>query len=582
MALISISTIYATNTTVDATSYSATADLTAPTVKTIDPTNKATNVAVNKTIKVTFSESIKSGNNYIELKDSKGNAVPFIKSINSNVLTINPTNNLNKATTYELILHTGSVTDLSGNKVALRSSSFTTDITAPTVKSIDPLNKASNIPISKLIKATFSESIKAGNYWIELKDNKGKTVPFTKSISGNVLTIKPTNALINATTYELILHTGCIIDLSGNKLALRSSSFTTDGTAPTVTSTYPSNNTENVAVSKIIKVTFSEPIKKGTGWIELICGGKTVPIDTSISSNVLTIKPISNLTTRNMYTLIIHTGSVTDLSGNNISLYTSRFTTVSSNSKVIGYWMFSAEAKQLTTAKAQALKSKGITDIYVCTRDVNGNYHLSELQNAITLLHKQAIRVHAWIICFKNDEGWVNPLSSTYQSSLISQIKSITTNYNVDGIHLDYVRYPGTAYKYQNASQLIADFVSKVDNVIGDKILSCAVMAEGSINDDYYGQDYILLSKYCNYLCPMAYKGNYEQSTSWITSTISYIVQQSSCPIYAGLTTYCGDDNLRALSASEMQTDVNSAKKGGASGIVLFKYNFGYTGSISF
>ena len=100
------------------------------------------------------------------------------------------------------------------------------------------------------------------------------------------------------------------------------------------------------------------------------------------------------------------------------------FTTVSSNSKVIGYWMFSAEAKQLTTAKAQALKSKGITDIYVCTRDVNGNYHLSELQNAITLLHKQGIRVHAWIICFK-DDSWVNPSSSSYQSKLISKIKSI-------------------------------------------------------------------------------------------------------------------------------------------------------------
>ena len=258
MALISISNIYATNATVNATSYSTTADLTPPTVKSTDPANKATNVAVNKTIKVTFSEAIKPGNYWIELKNSAGKAVAFTKSINNNVLTVNPTSNLSIGTLYTLIIHTRCVTDLAGNNISLTTSSFTTDGTAPTIKIIDPLNKASNIPISKIIKVTFSESIKAGNYWIELKDNKGKTVPFTKSISGNVLTIKPTNALINATTYELILHTGCVTDLAGNKLALYTSTFTTDRTAPTVKTIDPANKAVNVTVSKVIKVTFSE------------------------------------------------------------------------------------------------------------------------------------------------------------------------------------------------------------------------------------------------------------------------------------------------------------------------------------
>jgi len=49
-----------------------------------------------------------------------------------------------------------------------------------------------------------------------------------------------------------------------------------------------------------------------------------------------------------------------------------------------GYWMFSDEAKYLTPTKAQALKDKGITDVFVCTRDGGGTWYYKSLQNAIT------------------------------------------------------------------------------------------------------------------------------------------------------------------------------------------------------
>ena len=300
------------------------------TVKIIDPANKAANIAISKVIKVTFSESIKAGTNYIELKDSKGNSIPFTTSISGNILTITPITGLVNATTYELILHTGCVTDLAGNKLALYSSSFTTDRTAPTVKTIDPANKSANIATNKVIKVTFSESIKAGTNYIEFKDSSGKAVSFKTSISGSVLTITPINGLVNATTYSLILHTGCVTDLAGNKLALYSSSFTTDRTAPTVKIIDPANKSTNIAVNKVIKVTFSEPIKVGSNYIELKDSkGRIVSFKTSISSNVLTITPTTNLTKGIKYTLILHTGCVTDLSGNKLALCTSTFTTKS-------------------------------------------------------------------------------------------------------------------------------------------------------------------------------------------------------------------------------------------------------------
>ena len=215
------------NSTVSLMAATSTADKTAPTIKSVDPANNAVNVSVNKTIKITFNESVKAGNNWIELKDSSGKAVSFTKSINGSVLTITPTSSLAKGTRYTLTLHTGSLTDLSGNKIALCGSTFTTDGTAPTIKSVDPTNKATNVSVNKTIKVTFSESIKNGTGWIELKDSAGNAVSFTQSIIGSVLTVIPTSNLTSGTTYTLTLHTGSLTDLSGNKIALCGSTFTT-------------------------------------------------------------------------------------------------------------------------------------------------------------------------------------------------------------------------------------------------------------------------------------------------------------------------------------------------------------------
>ncbi|MCE7698018.1 MAG: Ig-like domain-containing protein [Methanobacterium paludis] len=141
---------------------------TAPTVKAVDPANNAVNVALDKVIKVTFSESIKAGNGWIELVTSNGTVVPSIWSINGNVLTVTPNSTLTRGVNYLLLVHTGSVTDLDGNKVAGYVSRFTGDTVAPAVKTVDPANNAVNIAADKVIKVTFNESIQAGNGWIDL------------------------------------------------------------------------------------------------------------------------------------------------------------------------------------------------------------------------------------------------------------------------------------------------------------------------------------------------------------------------------------------------------------------------------
>ena len=68
----------------------------------------------------------------------------------------------------------------------------------------------------------------------------------------------------------------------------------------------------------------------------------------------------------------------------------------------------------------------------------------------------------------KNREGkWFDPRGNpVLVDELVNKIASIAKNYNVDGIHLDYVRYPGTAYRYSNAANTVTSFVQRINGKI--------------------------------------------------------------------------------------------------------------------
>ena len=596
LIMISISSISAADVTLNATSYNSSSDLTAPTIKSINPANRATNVATNKVIKVTFSEPIKKGTGYIRLKNSAGKSISIATSTSGNVLTIDPTFTLARGANYYLYIYSGSIKDLSGNKYVYSGvKTFKTDGTAPIIKTISPSNKATNVVTSKNITVTFSESIKKGTNWIVLKNSAGKSIPITTSIRGNVLTINPTPILARGANYYLYIHSGSITDLSGNKYVYSGvKTFKTDGTAPIIKAISPTNQATNVAVNKVIKVTFSESIKKGTGTIVLKDSrGNVIAVTTSISCNVLTIKPSHNLTNGTKYYLYLNSGSVTDLS-NNKYVYKGSTTFKTKSGSMHAIWLPSSYVTY-NTLNMTKLTKMGITDVFIKVSQTN---YKSVLTSIFSKVSGTGINVHAWVTCFYNStkSSWISPQNSTYVASLISFISSVTkysvNGVNVDGIHLDYVRYPGTTTNKAGTTgtALITAFVQKVYNTVksidSSVAVSAALMPEGSVNGYYYGQDYAQLAKYLNFMVIMTYKGNYGYDSStgtnndgksganWIGSTINYIVSQAgSTPVIAGLQTYRADgmeDQL--LPASELQNDINAAINNGSSGYVLFRY----------
>ena len=81
------------------------------------------------------------------------------------------------------------------------------------------------------------------------------------------------------------------------------------------------------------------------------------------------------------------------------------------------------------------------------------------------------------------------------------------------------------------------------------------------------------MSKYMDAIVPMIYKGNYHASSKWIKKTTKKFVKQSNgAKIWAGLQTYKSDSNIKKLSYSSLFKDAKNAKKGGASGVVLFRW----------
>jgi methionine-rich copper-binding protein CopC len=103
----------------------APADNVPPTVSSFSPANASVGVAVSANIVITFSENIQRGAGTVVVKTAANAVVASYDvassgnlSISGNMLTINPTTNLNYGTGYKLELSPGAVQDLAGNAYA--------------------------------------------------------------------------------------------------------------------------------------------------------------------------------------------------------------------------------------------------------------------------------------------------------------------------------------------------------------------------------------------------------------------------------------------------------------------------------
>lgn len=275
-------------------------------------------------------------------------------------------------------------------------------------------------------------------------------------------------------------------------------------------------------------------------------------------------------------------------SSNKINKYIPKYTRTSKTKSVPNTNSIWVQSKDFYNVNFDKLAESGIGNVFLHEATIS-QYGKSNVINWAKNAAKKGIKTHLWIQCFYANGKWINPIDTskkTYNQAqfnkILSKIKTYSRMDYIGGIHLDYLRYPGTAYKYSYSNgvtgeKAITKFVSQAKSYVNkynpNILLSAAVMPETSSDAYYYGQNIPKIGKYLDIITPMIYKGNYGMSNSWITSTTKWFVKNSGgARIWSGLQTYKSDNNPVSLSTGELYKDSSASIKGGADGLALFRW----------
>lgn len=209
---------------------------------------------------------------------------------------------------------------------------------------------------------------------------------------------------------------------------------------------------------------------------------------------------------------------------------------------------------------------------------------------------KLGMTVHVWFQCFYADGKWVSPIDDDkraikqdFYDKVIERALGYV-NKGVKGIHLDYIRYGGTAKKHDfpecRATDSITEFCRQLNVAVKavnpDVILSAALMPE--INSEhYYGQNPAEMGKYIDILMPMVYRYGYngkaDNGLSWVQAITNWFEANSDqADVWVGIQTYSVDmetGNPVALNAEQLLSDCEDVTKTNGTGVVLFRHGLG-------
>jgi Bacterial Ig-like domain len=297
-----------------------TLDRTPPTVVSVNPPSRASNVLPSALISAKFSEQVRPETvtpSTFTLTDSGGDRVEGTVSIVRDHRTqppsygasFRPLQALESGQIYTAAITSG-IRDMAkiplvapnGNPMTPRSWTFMVtssgsaappvappgqtgaDRTPPTVSAVTPIDGANNVPPNAIIAARFSEQVLRSTVTtssFQVRDSSGLTVPGVVIRPGSTLSAGITTASFDTTspleigeTYTVTI-TGNVRDIANNPLnPPHTWSFTigdtttpatgADSTGPTVAAVSPPDGTSGVPTYTPVRVTFSEPVKKST------------------------------------------------------------------------------------------------------------------------------------------------------------------------------------------------------------------------------------------------------------------------------------------------------------------------------
>ncbi len=216
-------------------------------------------------------------------------------------------------------------------------------------------------------------------------------------------------------------------------------------------------------------------------------------------------------------------------------------TTQSNTNYIIGYYI-NPNDTPISEINFKALKSAGITDIYVL---VTNNNYLPVLSEAQKKTDAVGIRTNAWVY-----PGFSH-------ASQVAQMKI--------GVQLDVETYNMPAYLLQILAMRLATY---------GQTFSLTVKPDGWDGNQYY----YLIAPLCDYIVPQLYVGEYRQGNTGLTNKVKnynqiYNLYDIIFPgkIVAGLETYQSDKNTTPKNLSTLSAEIKAVKPY-THGIILFRY----------
>ncbi len=244
-----------------------------------------------------------------------------------------------------------------------------------------------------------------------------------------------------------------------------------------------------------------------------------------------------------------------------------------------GVWALGSTLRDEGPANVVAtLTNRGATDLFLIIKGADGGVRFDTLDETIAARDaaKSSLRVHAWVTCFTDAKqgGWIAPSNASYRKYLIDDVLGpALSEHAIDGLSLDYVRYPGTA---DGDTASVTSFVQQVRAELEARrpgvILSAAVMPEGAGNAQAYGQDYAALAGPLDVLLPMTYTYNYSGGAEWVKSATSYVVGKAGAEAAVWSTLQTLNDEGGSMPGARLQGEIDAAIAGGAAGVAMFRY----------
>jgi uncharacterized lipoprotein YddW (UPF0748 family) len=217
------------------------------------------------------------------------------------------------------------------------------------------------------------------------------------------------------------------------------------------------------------------------------------------------------------------------------------------------------------------------------------------LQFAIDECHRRGMELHAWIVTIPigkwnsygcqqlrrlypsmvmriGDEGYMNPESFHTATYLANFCAEVTSRYDIDGIHLDYIRYPETwrgSKRADNITHIVEAISQEVKRLKPWVKMSCSPIGKYDDLSRYSSRGWNARSKVAQDaqgwlrrgLMDQLYPMMYFQGNNFYPFALDWQEQSSGRMVAAGLGTYMLHPRERNWPLSEVQRQLNVTRQ---------------------